>query len=115
MPERTITRRIAAFDLEGGIRARRNLGIAYGQHVTFSASDEIATGLKTVEQIVAILDDDPSFESALVTATPGDQAGTPALGSVLLKTWKSTGPGNTTLIPATSFGTEINWIALGTL
>ena len=115
MTQRTITRRIAAFDLEGGVRARRNLGIAYGQHITLSAADEIETGLIRVEQIVAILDDDPDVESVLVTATPGDQAGTPALGNALLKTWKSTGPGNTALIPATSFGTEINWIALGTL
>ena len=115
MTQRTITRRASAFAIEGGVRTRRNMGVAYGQHVTLSASDEIDTGLVRVEQIVAILNDDPSFESALVTATPGDQAGTPALGNVLLKTWKSTGPGNTTLIPATSFGTEINWIALGTL
>ncbi len=115
MTQRTITRRIAAFDLEGGVRARRNLGIAYGQHITISAADEIETGLKSVEQIVAILDDDPDVDSVLVTATPGDQAGTPALGNAFLKTWKSTGPGNTALIPATSFGTEINWIALGTL
>jgi hypothetical protein len=113
--QRTITRRIAAFDLEGGIRARRNLGVAYGQHVSLSASDEIETGLIRVEQVVAILDDDPDIDAALITATPGDQDGSPDLGNVLLKTWKSTGPGNTALIPATNFGTEINWIALGTL
>lgn len=115
MSQRTITRRIAAFDVGGGVRTRRNLGVAYGQHISLSASDEIETGLERVEQVVAILDDDPDIDAALITATPGDQTGAPAVGNVLLKTWKSTGPGNTTLIPATVFGTEINWIALGTL
>ena len=83
--------------------------------MSLSASDEIETGLERVEQVVAILDDDPDIDAALITATHGDQTGSPAIGNVLLKTWKSTGPGNTTLIPATVFGTEINWIAFGML
>ncbi len=115
MTQRTITRRIAAFDIGGGVRARRNLGVAYGQHITLSASDEIETGLNQVQQIVAILDDDPDVNAALITATAGDQSSNPSIGNVLLKTWKSTGPGNTELIPATSFGQEVNWIAFGLL
>lgn len=115
MTERIVTRRLLAFDVMGGVRARRNLGLAYGQHVTLSASDEIETGLTNVEQVVAILDDDPDVDAALITATAGDQSGSPDLGNILLKTWKSTGPGNTALIPATSFGQEVNWIAFGQL
>ena len=115
MTQRTITRRLLAFDTGEGIRARRNLAIAYGQHVTVTADDDVETGLDTVQQIVASADDDPAVDAFLVTATAGDQAGTPPRGSVKIKTWKSTGPGNTELIPATAFGVEVNWIAFGTL
>ena len=52
MTQRTITRRLLAFDTGEGIRARRNLAIAYGQHVTVTADDDVETGLDTVEQIV---------------------------------------------------------------
>jgi len=41
----------------------------------------------------------------------GDQAGAPAAGSILLKTWKTLGG---TPAAATTFSKKVNWIAVGT-
>ena len=54
------------------------------------------------------------FDGAMhATASIGDQAGSPAAGSILIKTWKST-DGDATLIAATTFSMKVNWIAFGT-
>lgn len=82
--------------------------VARGQRTTASASDTVVTGLTTVAAVVAVLDDDPVAGCAVVTASIGNQAGAPAAGSVLIKTW------NTTFAAATTFGKKVNWIAWGT-
>lgn len=84
-----------------------------GQATTVAASDTIVTGLRTVIGVVATLNDDPVAGCQFVTASVGDQAGTPAAGSFLLKTWKSTAAGDTAQIAATTFGKKVNYIAFG--
>lgn len=91
------------------------LGTRYvsGQHTSVAASDTVVTGLASVGGIVATLDSDPVAGAQSVTASIGDQAGAPAAGSVLIKTWKATGAGDTALIAASTFTRKINWIAWG--
>jgi hypothetical protein len=89
--------------------------LACGQHTTASASDTIVTGLKTVLAVVACLDADPSDDPEWVSASIGDQAGTPAAGSFLLKSWKNTSGTDPTPVAASTFTKKVNWIAVGTL
>ncbi len=95
----------------GGVAA--GYKIARGQHTTVDADDTVVTGLTTVVSVVAQLDSDPVDGAMHVTASIGNQAGAPAAGSVLIKTWKST-DGDATLIAATTFSKLVNWIAIGT-
>lgn len=88
--------------------------VARGQATTVAASDTIVTGLATVASVVAVLDSDPVAGCQFVTASIGDQAGTPAAGSFLLKTWKATATADTAVIAATTFTKKVNWIAVGT-
>lgn len=88
---------------------RSDLQIDYGNHTNVAASDTVATRLNVVLAVVVSLKDDPaaSADVALVSADVGDQAGTPAAGSFLLKSWEL----DATV--ATTFGEEITWIAVG--
>lgn len=88
--------------------------MARGQATTVTASDTIVTGLATVVSVVACMDDNPGDDPMLVSASIGDQAGTPAAGSFLLKTWKNTGGTDPTPLAATTFSKKVNWIAIGT-
>ncbi len=90
-----------------------NYVLARGQHTTIAASDTVVTGLATVVVVVAQLDDDPVDGCMHVTSSIGDQAGAPAAGSILIKTWKSE-DADATLVAATTFGKKVNWIAIGT-
>lgn len=87
--------------------------IARGQHTTVSATDTVVTGLATVVSVVATLDADPGDDPFLVSATIGDQTGTPAAGSVIIKTWKHDGT-DPTPTAASTFSKKVNWIAVGT-
>lgn len=88
--------------------------IARGQATTVAASDTIVTGLATVVAAIAVLDDAPVAGCQFAQASIGDQAGAPAAGSILLKTWKATATADTAQIAATTFGKKVNWIAIGT-
>lgn len=90
--------------------------IARGVHQQAAASDTIVSGLTTVVAVVAMWRDTPTAKQMFVTATIGDQAGTPAAGSFLLKTFKPTAVNDVTPIAATDFtdNLSLNWIALGT-
>ena len=88
--------------------------IARGQLTTVTASDTVVTGLATVVSVVASLDSDPVDDPFMCTASIGDQAGTPAAGSVLIKTWKNTGGTDPTPTAAGTFSKKVNWIAVGT-
>lgn len=88
--------------------------IARGRHTTVAASDTVVTGLATVVSVVAVLDSDPGDNPMLVSASIGDQAGTPAAGSILIKTWQNTTGTDPTPVAATTFSKVVNWIAIGT-
>lgn len=89
------------------------LRIARGQQTTVAAEDTIVTGLRTVTSVVAGYDTDPADANMFVSATIGDQAGTPAAGSIIIKTWKSADGTDPTPVAATSFSKKVNWIAIG--
>lgn len=90
-----------------------SLPVAYGQATTVAASDTIVTGLNQVIAAVAAMDDAPVIGCDRAEASIGDQAGTPAAGSILLKTFKPTATGDATPIAATTFSKKVNWIAIG--
>lgn len=84
-----------------------------GQHTTVAASDTVNTGLGTVLGCVANLEDAPVIGCDRAQAVKGDQAGTPAAGRVLIKSFQPTATGNATPIAATTFSKKVNWIAWG--
>jgi len=74
----------------------------------------VVTGLSTVVAVIACPQDDLDGDAlAGVSATIGDQDGSPAAGSVVLKCWKSNGDGDATLVAADA-EKNVNWIAIGT-
>lgn len=93
--------------------AEPDLKVVYGQQTTVAASDTVVTGLATVLSAVANLEDAPVIGCDRAQAVIGDQAGTPAAGSILIKTFKPTATGDATPIAATTFTKKVNWIAIG--
>lgn len=91
---------------EGGLRT------VGGQHTTVAAADTVVTGLALVVSVVASYDTDPADANTYVSATKGDQAGSPAAGSIIIKTWKQSGT-DPTPIAADAFSKLVNWIAVG--
>lgn len=87
--------------------------MATGQCTTASASDTIVTGLGTLKSVVVSINDDVTDGLSWATGSLGDQAGTPAAGSFLLKTWKNTSGTDPTPAAASSFSVKVNWIAYG--
>lgn len=81
-----------------------------GQFTTVTASDTVVTGLTTVLSCVANLEDAPTTDPEVALANKGDQAGTPAAGSILITSWKTFGG---TPAAATTFSKKVNWIAIG--
>lgn len=106
----------AAFDQTTG---KLVAGVAAGYKVArgvaaITGSGTVATGLATVVAVVGMLQEDASLTNGLtVTGTIGDQAGSPAAGSVILKVWKSTAANDATPI-ASGAAVHVNWIAIGT-
>lgn len=88
------------------------LPIAYGDHTTVAAVDTVATGLKYVKSVVASYASDAGDANFIVTASVGDQAGSPAAGSIYIKSWKTDGT-DPTPVAATAFSKVVNWIAVG--
>lgn len=91
--------------------------IARGQLTTATAADTVVTGLATIVSVVCTLESDPVDTCSVATCQVGDQAGAPAAGSIVVKTWKPTlggTSGNPTLVAASAFGKKVNWVAYGT-
>ena len=88
------------------------LPVAYGRHTTVTASDTLDTGLARVSAVVATFETDVADANILVNASIGDQAGSPAAGSVYIKTWKTDGT-DPTPVAASAFSKVVNWIAIG--
>lgn len=95
--------------------AHSGVKVRTGSTTLTSASMTVATGLATVTAVIASLESSPVLTCDRATAQLGDQAGTPAAGSILLKGWMPTATGDATPIAATGFaGKKVNWIAIGT-
>lgn len=84
-----------------------------GRTLMDAATKTVVTGLTSVTKVIASLDDDPVAGCQFVTATIGNQSGAPAAGSVILKIWKATAAGDTTLIAGTTLTKYVNWVAYG--
>lgn len=82
--------------------------VARGVHTTLDADDTVVTGLTTVVAVVASLESDPVSGCSKASALVGDQAGSPAAGSVQIKTWEADETAGTT------FTKLVGWIAIGT-
>ena len=88
--------------------------IARGQWTTVTAIDTLATGLTTVSCVVASLESAPVLGCMWAEGVVGNQAGVPAAGNILIRTYKPTAAGDVTPLAATTFGKKVNWIAIGT-
>jgi len=89
---------------------RGDLKFAYGQVTPAAASATVVTGLSVVLAAVSCLDGDPDTDATDPAATScsiGDQAGTPAAGSILVKSWQDD------FSAASANWVAINWIAIG--
>lgn len=87
--------------------------IARGQWLTATAADTIATGLTTVVVALGGLESTPVLGCDRAQAVVGTQLGAPAAGAIIIKTFRPNLAGDTTPIPATTFGKTVNWIAFG--
>lgn len=127
MPSFTNITKEGAFDADvrnavnAGFQALANAVVGLGQykvargvHTPTTASDTVVTGLATVVAVVATAEGPPTLTHMFTTADIGDQAGTPAAGSILIKTHKPTGAADVTPIDATTPWQSVNWIAIGT-
>lgn len=88
--------------------------LARGTVTPTSGSHTVATGLATVVAAVACLKGAPTLTHMFVAADIGDQAGAPAAGSILIKSYKPTTSGDVTPIAATTPWSAVDWIAIGT-
>lgn len=89
------------------------LKVDFGTHTTVAAVDTLKTKLQKVLGAVAVLEDAPVLAVDRALAFIGDQAGTPAAGSIQIKTFKPTAAGDTTPVAATTFSKKVNWVAFG--
>ncbi len=105
----------------GGLTASPNVSdviiegkkVAFGTTTPTDGNITVATGLSNVDSVVASFDGDPVITCLYCHATVGDQAGSPAAGSVNIITEKPTAVDNATPIAATTPFVDVNWIAVG--
>lgn len=96
------------------LKFKSGFNIVRDQVTTVTASDTIVTGLTKLEAVIVQLNDAPAIGVTSVTADLGDQAGTPAAGSFLLKSWKPTATNDATPVAASTFSKKVSYIAVGT-
>jgi hypothetical protein len=114
---RLFVRNGGVLDIEaGGVLSQGGvpLKVARGQLTTVTAADTVVTGLAAVASVVVSLESDPADNPFMASAQIGDQAGAPAAGSIIIKTWQNTTGTDPTPAAATTFGKKVNWIAIGT-
>lgn len=105
----------AAAALLAVLGAAAGYKIARGEHVQVAASDTVATGLATVIAVIST-PRTRTVKQLFFNASPGDQAGAPVAGSVLLTSQKPTAVNDVTPIDATDFtdNIKVDWFAIGT-
>ena len=90
--------------------------IARGIHTQEAASDTVVTGLATVVAVIVGFAGAPTVKQLFCAGLIGDQAGSPAAGSILINTYKPTAVNDVTPTAATDFtdNVKIAWAAIGT-
>lgn len=91
----------------------KGLKYASGSLTPGQAVETVDTGLNEVVQAVAGLKGDPTIDMNSVSADIGDQAGSPAKGSINVKSWAPTAAGDTTPTAASQNFVAVDWIAFG--
>lgn len=94
------------------------VGLASGRKIaagvaSITGSGDVVTGLATVIGAVVSIQDNITTAADRPQVTVGDQAGTPAAGSITIKVWKPTSSGNNTPIAAAG-AVSVAWVAYGT-
>ena len=88
--------------------------LASGEATPTDGSITVVTGLSVVDSCVASFDGDPVATCMWAHADKGDQAGSPAAGSIFIVTTKPTNADtDITPIAATTPFVDVNWIAVG--
>lgn len=112
--------RVAGSDVTSSVSGAAVAGVAAGYKIARGVSAvtaagsgiaTVVTGLATVVAVIATMNDDPTATCESITAQIGDQAGSPAAGSVILKGWKTLGG---TPAAMTTTTVSVNWVAVGT-
>ncbi len=112
--------RVNGSDVTSSVSGAAVAGVAAGYKVArgvdavtnaHSGIETVVTGLATVVSCTATMADDPTTTAEAVTCSIGDQAGSPAAGSIYVKGWKTLG-GTPAASTTTTF--NANWIAVGT-
>ena len=93
--------------------SQNNYRLARGTVTPTSNSHTVVTGLKEVVACVASLKGAPTVTCMFVVADIGDQAGSPAAGSVLIKTYKPTATNDVTPTGSSTPWGAVDWIAIG--
>lgn len=88
--------------------------VARGSTTPVSSSDTVATGLATVVAVVVQFKGAPTLTHMFNAGDIGDQAGTPAAGSFLLKSYKPTASGDVTPTASSTPWAAVDWFAIGT-
>lgn len=90
--------------------------VARGINTQVAASDTVVTGLATVVACVVSFQSAPTVKQLWCAGDIGNQSGSPAAGSILIKTYKPTAVDNCTPTAATDFtdNLAIAWTAIGT-
>lgn len=109
----TLTQAQTALMLQGVAAGYK---IARGVHTQVAASDTVVTGLATVVAVIVGFGGAPTVKQLFCAGSIGDQAGTPAAGSVLITTYKPTAVNDVTPTAATDFtdNVKVAWVAIGT-
>lgn len=111
---------VAGADVTSSVSGAAVAGVASGYKVArgvvavtsaHSGVETVVTGLATVVACGATMADDPTTTCESVTAAIGDQAGSPAAGSIYVKGWKTLGG---TPVASTTASVNVNWFAIGT-
>lgn len=108
------TAALAAASASGMAGVAAGYKVARGTVTPAASPQTVITGLATVVAVVVSLKGDPTVDMTMVSASVGNQAGAPAAGSFVLKSWKPTGTADTAPAAVTTGWLAVDWVAVGT-
>lgn len=104
---------MALFQSMAVVAALKGKKIASGTVTPTSAAHTVVTGLASVDFAIATAKGVATISHTLTGADIGDQAGTPARGSIIIRTAKPTATASTIPIAATTPWRDVDWVAIG--